>query len=66
MRLTLEMGCGGCQVATVRLRGLERFEQLVMYTFSHYRLRHDSARIAEALNEAGYAHGVIYTSDIIK
>ncbi|WP_061036283.1 MULTISPECIES: IS3 family transposase [Vibrio] len=68
---TLEVSRGGyykwCHhTPSERSKRRERFEQLVMYTFAQYRARYGSVRIAEELNEAGYACCVNYVADIMK
>ncbi|EGQ8047408.1 IS3 family transposase [Vibrio parahaemolyticus] len=68
---TLEVSRGGyykwCHhTPSERSKRRERFEQLVMCTFAQYRARYGSVRIAEELNEAGYACCVNYVADIMK
>ncbi|MFW1373497.1 IS3 family transposase, partial [Vibrio parahaemolyticus] len=68
---TLEVSRGGyykwCQhTPSERSKRRERFERLVMCTFAQYRARYGSVRIAEELNEAGYACCVNYVADIMK
>lgn len=64
----LEMSRGGyykwCHhTPSERSKRRKRFEQLVMCTFAQYRARYGSVRIAEELNEAGYACCVNYVAD---
>ncbi|AGV16734.1 IS3 family transposase [Vibrio alginolyticus] len=64
---TLEVSRGGYykwrhHAPSERSKRRERFEQLVMCTFAQYRARYGSVRIAEELNEAGYACCVNYVA----
>lgn len=64
---TLEVSRGGyykwCRhTPSERSKRRERFERLVMCTFAQYRARYGSVRIAEELNEAGYACCVNYVA----